>query len=99
MKAVSVVSNTTVSVERDTEVCVEVLVPEDWVPCSAPCSGLTIAIAKISETITETAIRDAKTSSSLSCRFKRNLFPARGRTVSLQLCIASRFAHELFFKR
>ena len=57
----------TVSVERDTEVTIEEVTPcVDCPTCNTPCSGLTMAIAKMRETITETAIRDANTSSNLS---------------------------------
>jgi hypothetical protein len=67
-----------VSVERDTEVTVEEVTPRvDCPPCNTPCSGLTIAMAKMRETITETAMREANTSSSLSWRFKRDV-SARG---------------------
>ncbi len=70
-EAVTVVTVITVSVERMTDVWfVELFKPKlDCDPWSTPCSGLTIAIAKMRETITEIAIRDANTSSNLSWRF------------------------------
>ena len=83
----------TVSVERDTKVTIEEVTPcVDCAPCNTPCSGLTIAMAKMRETITETAMRDANTSSSLSWRFKRDV-SARGQdglySVMYWLCVRS----------
>jgi hypothetical protein len=72
VEAVSVMIVMTVSVERTIDVWLVEVLPAilDCDPWSTPCSGLTIAIAKMRETITETAITDAKTSSNLSWRFK-----------------------------
>lgn len=69
VEGVWVVMLVMVSMKTDTEVWIDVL-GVDCVSCNTPCSGLTIAIAKMSKTITATAMRDANASSSLSWRFK-----------------------------
>ena len=60
------------SAESDPEVTTAVVPSDDCVSCRTSCSGLTIAIAKMSVPITEIAIRDANANSSWSWRFKRN---------------------------
>jgi len=89
VEAVSVMIVTTVSVERTIDGWLVEVLPAtlDCDPWSTPCSGLTIAIAKMRETITETAITDAKTSSNLSWRFK---VPS-GQEVSRYVMYCDRF--------